>query len=89
MPARACGGDSPDQRRARSTSLSGVDPKTMTAQQRGREVAAILAIGILRRHRHAALPAAPSPGPTPGQQSESGQDRLEVFGPTVLSGQSG
>jgi hypothetical protein len=61
----------------------------MTAQQRRHEVAAILAIEILRRHAQAALPVAPSPGPTPGQQPESGQDRLEVRGPTVLSVKSG
>jgi hypothetical protein len=52
----------------------------MSAQQRSHEVAAILVVGLLRRHRHAALPAAPGPGSAPGQQPKSGQERLEVSG---------
>jgi hypothetical protein len=86
-PARC--GDTPDQCRGRGITLSGADPRTMTAQQRRHEVAAILAIGILRRPAHAALPAVPDPSPASEQHPESGQDRLEVAGPTVLSGPTG
>jgi hypothetical protein len=84
-PARArCGGSS-DQCQGRDAIWNGADPKTMTAQQRRHEVAAILAVGLLRRHAYAALPAAPGPDPASGQQPESAQDRLEVCGETGLS----
>jgi hypothetical protein len=52
----------------------------MTTQERRHEVAAILAIGILRRHAQAALPAAPDPSPASEQHPKSGQERLEVPG---------
>jgi hypothetical protein len=84
-PAHACGGDSPDQCRDRGTTLGEADPKTMTAPQRSHEVAAILAVGLLRRHAYAALPAAPGPDPASGQQPDSAQDCLELPGETVLS----
>jgi hypothetical protein len=48
-PARDRGGDSPNQCLSQGATMSGVDPKTMTAQQRSRAVEAILAVGLLRR----------------------------------------
>lgn len=60
------------------------DPAAMTADERLREVAAILAAGILRLRSRAALP---DPGQLSGPKNppKSGQDCLEVSGETVLS----
>jgi hypothetical protein len=72
----------------------------MTADERLREVASILAAGILRLHSRAALPADPltlRPLPqgegwgegSPKSLPESGPDRLEVPAETVLSVHTG
>jgi hypothetical protein len=61
------------------------DPATMTADERLREVAAILAAGILRLRSRAALPTDPGQVFGPKNLPESGQDCLEVCGETVLS----
>ena len=62
---------------------------TMTADQRRREVARILAAGILRLHARAALPAEPGELSSPKNPADSGQDGLEVSQETVLSGHTG
>ena len=61
------------------------DPAAMTVDERLREVAAILAAGILRLRSRAALPA--DPGQRPGEKNlpEFDQDCLEVSAETVLS----
>ncbi len=72
------------------------DPAAMTADERLREVASILAAGILRLRSRAALPddcltLRPLPEGegrgegAPKNPPESGQDCLEVPGKTVLS----
>lgn len=60
------------------------DPAAMTADERLREVAAILAAGILRLRSRAALPDLGKHS-GPKNPPESGQDCLEVSGETVLS----
>jgi hypothetical protein len=62
---------------------------TMSADQRRREVARILAAGVLRLQARAALP--PDPGETSGpkNRAQSGQDCLEVLRKTVLSVHTG
>ena len=62
--------------------ISTTDPESMTAEERRREVAAILATGLLRRLR-AAESAAPSPAKTVSKESETGlelpaESRLSV-----------
>jgi hypothetical protein len=61
------------------------DPAAMTADERLREVAAILAGGILRLRSRAALPTNPGQDSSPKKLPESGQDCLEVSAETVLS----
>jgi hypothetical protein len=61
------------------------DPAAMTADERLREVAAILAAGILRLRSRAALPTDPDQVSGPKNLQESGQDCLEVSGETVLT----
>lgn len=61
------------------------DPATMTADERLREVAAILAAGILRLRSRAALPADPGKHSGLKNSPESRQDGLEVSAETVLS----
>jgi len=61
------------------------DPAAMTADGRLREVATILAAGILRLHSRAALPINPGQDFDPKELPESGQDCLEVPAETVLS----
>jgi hypothetical protein len=76
------------------------DPARMTADQRLREVAAILAAGLLRLRDRAALPTDPlafRPLPRgegrgaggPENLSETGPDGLEVPSETVLSVHTG
>jgi hypothetical protein len=65
------------------------DPAAMTADERLREVASILAAGVLRLRSRAALPADPAEHSGPKNPLESGQDRLEVPGKTVLSVHTG
>jgi len=61
--------------------ISTTDPESMTAEERRREVAAILANGLLRRLR-AADPAASSPAKTVSKGSKTG---LEPSTATRLS----
>jgi hypothetical protein len=65
------------------------EPAAQTCDERLREVAAILAAGILRLHSRAALPADPAQHSGPENPPESGQDCLEVPGKTVLSVHTG
>ena len=58
------------------------DPAAMNADERLREVARILAAGILQLRSRAALPVPNSP-------PKSAQDSLEVSAETVLSVHSG
>jgi hypothetical protein len=57
----------------------------MTADQRLREVAAILAAGVLRLHSRAALSINPGQDRKPENSPKSAPDCLEVSGQTVLS----
>lgn len=61
------------------------DPADMTADERLREVAAILAVGILRLRSRAALPAPWADHSGPQNPRDAGQDCLEVSAKTVLS----
>ncbi len=65
------------------------DPAAMTANDRLRQVASILASGILRLRSRAALPDDPAQHSGPKNLPESGQDRLEVPAETVLSVHTG
>jgi hypothetical protein len=65
------------------------DPARMTADQRLREVAAILAAGLLRLRARSALPTDPGQVPGPENLPETGPDRLEVPAETVLSVHTG
>jgi hypothetical protein len=76
------------------------DPAAQTCDERLRELASILAAGVLRLRCRAALPADPltfHPLPKgegrgeggPKNLPESGQDRLEVSAETVLSVHTG
>jgi hypothetical protein len=65
------------------------DPAVMTADERLREVARILAAGILRLRSRAALPANPAQHSGPKNPPESGQGCLELPGETVLSVHTG
>jgi hypothetical protein len=65
------------------------DPAFLTADERLRTVAAILAAGVLRLHRRAALSAEALARSAPEKLSESGQDCLAVPAETVLSDHSG
>lgn len=61
------------------------DPAAMTADERLREIASILAAGLLRLRDRSALLADPTEHPGPENPPESGQDRVEVPAETVLS----
>jgi hypothetical protein len=50
------------------------DPSNLTAEQRLEEIASILAAGVLRLHRHAAIPAASFPSGFPPDSAPSGLD---------------
>jgi hypothetical protein len=65
------------------------DPAAMTADERLREVAAILAAGLLRLRDRSALPAEPGQVPGPENLPETGPDGLEVPAETVLSVHTG
>ena len=65
------------------------DPAAMTADERLRELAGILAAGILRLRSRSALPADPGERPGPENSPDSGQDSLEVAPKTVLSVHTG
>jgi hypothetical protein len=64
------------------------DPAAMTADERLREVAAILAAGILRLSSRAALPDTGKHS-GPKNPPEPGRDCLEVSVETVLSDHKG
>ena len=65
------------------------DPAAMTADERLREVAVILASGILSLRSRAALPATPGQHSGPKNPPESGQECLEASAETVLSVHTG
>uniref|UniRef100_A0A7C4QME0 Uncharacterized protein n=1 Tax=Schlesneria paludicola TaxID=360056 RepID=A0A7C4QME0_9PLAN len=65
------------------------DPARMTADERLREVAAILAAGLLRLRARSALPTDPGQVPGPENLPETGPDCLEVPSETVLSVHTG
>ena len=62
------------------------DPRNMTPEERLAEVAAILAAGVLRLHRRAAIPATPD---APINSEDSAQKGLDSRGETRLSGPRG
>lgn len=64
------------------------DPSELTPQQRRREIAEILAAGVLRLRKLRVL-APGQPSSRPKTVAESSTDRLEVPGETVLSVRSG
>jgi len=64
------------------------DPTSMTADERLREVAAILAADLLRLRARSALPTDPGQVPGPENPSETGPDCLEVPGEIGLSVQN-
>jgi hypothetical protein len=67
---------------------SDVAPPSLTPEDRLRELAALLAAGLLRLHAHAA--AADCAGrPTPENSSNSSPNYLELSGKIVLSGHTG
>ena len=66
-----------------------LDPIALTPDQRRREVAALLAAGLLRLRDRAALSAPLGEQPGPENPRESGRDSLEVPAGTVLSVHSG
>jgi hypothetical protein len=61
------------------------NPEFLTAEERRREIAAILAAGILRVHTWAAPPATPDAGLDSQPPPESYPDSLAVLQNTVLS----
>ncbi|HZT79146.1 MAG TPA: hypothetical protein VFA26_02910 [Gemmataceae bacterium] len=61
------------------------DPALMTTAERFRELAGILAAGVLRLRDRAALAADPGEHPTPENLSKTGDSCLELSGKTVLS----
>ncbi len=62
------------------------DPGNMTPEERLAEVAAILAAGVLRLHRRAAVPVPPE---STVCSEDSAQKGLELCGETRLSGPRG
>ena len=65
------------------------DPTVMTADERLREIAAILAAGILRLRSRAALLADSGRATSRENSPDCGQDCLEVSTETVLSVHTG
>jgi hypothetical protein len=65
--------------------LCTANPADLTADERLRAVAAILAAGVLRLRIRATLPSPPSEYLTPNILPESDQNCLEVSEETVLS----
>lgn len=64
------------------------DPSELTPQQRRREIAEILAAGVLRLRKLRMLAPGQSSSP-PKTVADSSTDRLEVSDETVLSVRSG
>lgn len=65
------------------------DPAHMTADERLREVAAILAAGVLRLHSRAALPDDSNRNSGPESPPDAEPNCLEVPGETVLTVHTG
>ena len=65
------------------------DPANMTPEERVAEVAAILAEGVLRLRRRAAVPAVPGDVPAVKIPLESGQNGLDEGAETRLHGHRG
>jgi len=65
------------------------DPAFLTAAERFRELAGILAAGILRLRDRAALVADPSEHSAPENPEKTGDSCLELSAKTVLSVQGG
>jgi hypothetical protein len=61
----------------------------LTPEKRRRQIARILAAGVLRLHARAALPGDPGDASSPKNPAQSGQDYLEVLPETVLSVHTG
>jgi hypothetical protein len=61
------------------------DPAFLTTAERFRELAGILAVGILRLRDRAALAADPGEHPAPENPEKTGDSCLELSGKTVLS----
>lgn len=61
------------------------DPAFLTAAERFRELAGILATGLLRLRDRAALAAVPGEHPAPENLSKTGNSCLELSEKTVLS----
>jgi hypothetical protein len=87
--ARAGWEERPEQHRGTGAIGGWDDPRTMTAEERCRAVAAILAAGILRVHTWAASPAPPDANAVSESPPESRPDSLAVCDRTVLSGPTG
>jgi hypothetical protein len=66
-----------------------IDPDLLAPHERLREVAAILAAGLLRLRARSALPTDPDQVHGPKNLPESGQDCLEVPAETGLSVHTG
>jgi hypothetical protein len=65
------------------------DPAFLTTAERFRELAGILAAGILRLRDRAALAADPGQQSAPENPEKTGNSCLELLGKTVLSVHSG
>jgi hypothetical protein len=65
------------------------DPANMSPEERLAEVAAILAEGVLRLRRRAALPAVPGDVPAVKNPLESGQNGLDDYAGTSPHGHRG
>jgi hypothetical protein len=65
------------------------DPAALAPEERLREVATILAAGLLRLRARTALPAGLDEHPGPKNPRKTGQDCLEVGAETVLSVHTG
>jgi hypothetical protein len=65
------------------------DPANMTPEERVAEVAAILAEGVLRLRRRAAVPVVPGDVSPAGNPLESGQNGLDEYAGTSPHGHRG
>jgi hypothetical protein len=65
------------------------DPLSLTPEERLREVARLLAAGVLRLRAHPARAAGLAEHPGPENTAKTERDCLEVPGETVLSVQNG
>ena len=65
------------------------DPASLTPEQRRRELAALLARGLLRLRDRRLMPAAPPVPTDPEKPMESVSNRLELPGEILLTGHTG